>query len=78
MLTLRDAATGAPLCRLSAEQLQLIRDQLEEERPKDQDYYIDAATIELLEEAGVEARVLESLRTALGEREGIDVRWDDL
>ena len=78
MLTLRDATTGAPLCRLSAEQLQLIRDQLEAEGPKDQDYYIDTATIELLEEAGVDATVLGSLRAALGEREGIDVRWDDL
>jgi processive 1,2-diacylglycerol beta-glucosyltransferase len=78
LLTLRDSATGAALCRLSEEQLDLIRDQLEEEGPRDQDYYIDAATIDLLEDAGVESRVIDALRSALGERDGIDVRWDDL
>ena len=77
MLTLRDAATGAPIGRLTPEQLDLLREQLEEESTGDQDYYIDVATIDLLEDAGADPPLLEMLRTALGDREGIDVRWDE-
>jgi processive 1,2-diacylglycerol beta-glucosyltransferase len=77
VLTLRDAATGAPLGRLTTEQLQLLRDHLEEAGPQDHDYYIDAGTIELLEDAGADDHLVKTLRSALGDREGIDVRWDD-
>lgn len=70
-----DAESGRSLGVLTDAQFQLLVDALEEESPTDRDYYIDAATVDMLDEDGADPAVVELLRKGLGGREGIDVRW---
>ena len=51
-------------------------DHLEEESGEDQDYYFSAATIDALEEEGADAELVALLRQALGDREGVELRWE--
>ena len=76
MVTLRDKETSAVLGSISEEDLKLLVDAFEEENRNDRDYYVDKATIDLLEDqvAG-SANVVTLLREALGNREGIDIVW---
>jgi len=60
---------------ISPADLQVLIDVLEEESSEDRDYYIDAATIDLLAEGGASAAMLDMLRLALGTAEGLDIRW---
>ncbi|HUE29270.1 MAG TPA: galactosyldiacylglycerol synthase [Verrucomicrobiae bacterium] len=75
MIQLYDKETGAPLGAISEEQLQFLVDQLEEESPEDQDYYINEPTLDAFEEAGADPALLVLLRKALGDREEIEIRW---
>ena len=77
MAQLVDVATGKRLGTLSPDQLAFLLEELEEESATDQDYYLTADTIALLEEAGADAELLGLLRSALGDQEGIDVAWTD-
>ena len=72
-----DNNSGAHLGDIKREDLQLMIDQFEEESSRDQDYFIDAATIDLLQEAGASERLLTLLREAVGTSEGIDIRWEE-
>ena len=56
-------------------QLRFLINQLEEESATDQDYYINAATIDMLEEDGGDAPLIALLRSALGAREEMEIRW---
>ena len=78
VIQLRDATTGASLGMISQAQLDLLVEQLEEESPADQDYYLDANTIALLEDAGADAELLNVLRSAIGDRDGIDIAWSEV
>jgi hypothetical protein len=60
---------------ISPADLQVLIDVLEEESQQDQDYYIDAPTIDLLAEGGASDALLNLLRLALGTSEGLDIRW---
>lgn len=75
MIRLHDKETGEHLGNISGEHLQFLIDNLEEESGRDQDYYIDAATIEMLEARGGDHRLLSILRTALQNREGMEIYW---
>ena len=75
MITLVNKDTEKPIGSVSEGDLQVLVDQLEEEDSKDTDYYIDADTIDLLEENGASADLLRILRQALGDAEGIEVSW---
>jgi hypothetical protein len=76
MPTLRDKDSGRVIGRISDGDLQFLNDQLEEESAEDRDYYIDDATIELLEEEGASAELLTVLRSAVAARgEGLDIAW---
>ena len=50
MIQVYDKNTGVMLGTITQEQLKFLVAQLEEESTTDQDYYIDAATIEMLVE----------------------------
>jgi hypothetical protein len=65
----------APLGTIDDADLQLLRDQLEEESEEDTDYYITSTTIEFLEESGASPSLIEILKQAVGESEGADVAW---
>ena len=72
---LYDAEQGTRLGTISDEQLQQLTDSLEEESLTAQDYYLTADTIDMLESDGADPQLVALLRNALGEREGMDIRW---
>lgn len=76
MVELYDAEHDALIGTLSDEQFQSLVDSLEEESTSDQDYYIDSATIDMLEEETADPGLIGMLRGALGAREGMDIRWE--
>lgn len=71
-----DKSNGALLGHLSAEEFQLLADQLEEESSSDTDYFINADTVDMLEAAGGSAALVGMLRTAVGTSDGIDIAWE--
>ena len=68
-------ATNELLGSITDADLQVLVDALEEESSEDQDYYIDAATIDVIGDGRATEHLLQLLRTALGEAEGVDIRW---
>ena len=75
MIQLQDKETGAAVGSITEQQLQALQDLLEEESEKDTDYYIDGPTLDMLEEHGADAALVDLLRRALGSREGIEITW---
>jgi hypothetical protein len=57
------------------DQFRFLVDALEEESQADRDYYIDSATIDMLESEGADAALIQLLRQLVEGREGLDVRW---
>jgi len=75
MFTIYDEATDAIYGTLDETQLQFLMDHLEEESAEDTDFYINQATVDMLEQDGADAALVKLLRTALGGREDMDIRW---
>ena len=75
MFTIYDEATDAIYGTLDATQLQFLMDHLEEESAEDTDFYINQATVDMLEQDGADAGLVKLLRTALGGRADMDIRW---
>ena len=67
--------TGALLGAVSDEDVQCLIDVLEEEDSKDVDYFVNLDTVDILEDNGASATLVQMLRTAIGATEGIDIRW---
>jgi hypothetical protein len=61
---------------ISDADVKVLIDQLEEEDMADDDYFIDGATVSILESAGASSTLVEMLLGAIGDSEGIDVRWE--
>jgi hypothetical protein len=76
MIKLFNASTNDPIGTISEADLQILIDALEEESTDDQDYYIDGATVDLLEQGGATPQLLSLLRSAVGSSEGVEVRWE--
>jgi hypothetical protein len=76
MIDLYIAATNQRLGSITEADLQVLVDGLEEESSKDQDYYIDAATIDVLGDGRASEHLLGLLRSALGSSDGVDIRWE--
>jgi hypothetical protein len=75
MIQLHDVQRDTVLGTISDAQLQFLIDELEEESRTDQDYYISAGTVDMLEQDGSDPELIAVLRAALAGREGLDVRW---
>lgn len=75
MIKVYDNETGTLLGSISDEELQFLIDELEEESLEDQDYYLNRDTLGMLEKAGGQTALIELLRRALGDRDGIEIRW---
>ena len=56
--------------------LQVLVDALEEESRDDHDYYIDSATIDVIADGRATEHLVNLLRSAVGNQEGIDIRWE--
>jgi hypothetical protein len=61
---------------ISDSDVKVLVDQLEEEDMADDDYFIDGATVSILETAGASSTLVELLLGAIGDSEGIDIRWE--
>jgi hypothetical protein len=72
-----DKQSGALLGDVEQEDLKLMIDAFEEESSRDQDYFIDAQTIELLHHEGASDRLLKLLRDIVGTSDGVDIRWEE-
>ncbi len=68
-------ATNQVLGEISDAELKVLFDNLEEESLADTDYYITADTVDFLEARGADAKLVAILRQAIGNDEGIDIRW---
>jgi hypothetical protein len=76
MAKVYDVESGELVGTVTATELQFLVDQLEEEDSEDRDYYIDLASLAWFEEQGADPALMALLRHALGEREGMDIRWE--
>ena len=76
MIDLYNLATKELLGSITEPDLQVLVDALEEESTEDRDYYIDAATIDLIADGRASDHLVHLLRGALGSAEGVDIRWD--
>ena len=75
MIDLYNASTNQLIGTITEAELQVLVDRLEEESTQDQDYYIDAATIDVLGDGRATDHLLGLLRSALGPSDGVDIRW---
>ncbi len=75
MVQLYDKESGARIGAIGDEQMQFLIDQLEEESEKDDDYYINRATLEMFEQRGADPALVKLLSAALGSREDMEIRW---
>ena len=75
MITLRLKDANQLVGTISDDELQFLVDDLEEESDRDTDYFIDAATIDMLEDDGAPASLVALLRGAIGSSEGCEIVW---
>jgi len=76
MIDLYNVATNQKLGSITEAELQVLIDGLEEESSEDQDYYVDAATIDLLGDGRASDHLLGLLRNAVGSSDGVEIRWE--
>jgi hypothetical protein len=70
-----NSATDELLGSITEADLKVLVDALEEESSDDQDYYIDAATIDVIGDGRATEHLLNILRKGLGNAVGVDIRW---
>jgi hypothetical protein len=76
MIAVSDKESGASIGSITDAQLQILVDHLEETDLKDQDYYIDRRTINMIKTVAVDyAAVLDMLERAIGDRDAVDIVW---
>jgi processive 1,2-diacylglycerol beta-glucosyltransferase len=75
MIKVYNNATGERIGEITDTELQFLIDQLEEESLEDKDYYLNRATLEILEKAGGDPAMMKVLWKALGDDEGVEIRW---
>lgn len=64
------------LGQISDADVKVLVDSLEEEDMADADYFIDGATVSILEAAGASSALVGLLLGAIGSSEGVEVRWE--
>lgn len=63
------------LYELSDNDLLSLQNTMEEESSKDQDYFIDLSTVDMIMNAGATEGLVNALTKAIGDSDGIDVEW---
>ena len=76
MANVFDAGTGKKLGAITEQQLQFLVGEMEEESTTDTEYYVNVATVDMLEADGADKDLIAFLRRALGDREDMDIRWE--
>ncbi|HEX5109789.1 MAG TPA: hypothetical protein VFV95_15160 [Vicinamibacterales bacterium] len=75
MIDIYDNATNQLLGSITEADLKVLTDALEEESSEDQDYFIDARTIDVIADGKATEHLVALLRRALGSRQSVDIRW---
>ena len=75
MVYLFDKESGELIGQITAEQLQFLIDQMEEESLEDRDYSITRMEIDYFESQGASPELITLLRKALGGRNEVIVQW---
>jgi hypothetical protein len=75
VIDIYDNETNALVGTITEADLKVLADHLEEESSEDQDYYIDAATIDVIGDGQATEHLLGVLRKALGTADGVEIRW---
>jgi len=70
-----DGDSGEPLGSLSPKDFAWLSKHLVRESDEDRDYWVDSATLDMLEREGADDAVVRLFRRALGARDGVNVRW---
>lgn len=76
MITLYDNDNDSPIGVISEADLQFLQMHLEEESREDKDYWIDPATLDLLEADAAPHTLMALLRTAMAGKPGVEIRWE--
>jgi len=64
------------LGNISEADVKVLIDELEEEDIADTDYFIDHDTVDILEASGASKALVDMLLAAIGDSDGVDVRWE--
>ena len=75
MIKVYNNATGELLGEITDVELQFLIDELEEESLEDKDYYLNRATLESFEKKGGDPAMMKVLWKALGDDDGVEIRW---
>lgn len=75
MIDIYNNETNVLVGTITEADLKVLADHLEEESSEDQDYYIDAATIDVIGDGQATEHLLGVLRKALGTADGVEIRW---
>jgi processive 1,2-diacylglycerol beta-glucosyltransferase len=75
MVILKNKSNGQWIGSITDDQLQFLIDQLEEESKTDQDYWLNPAMIEIMEEKGADKSLIDLLRNAIGDNEDLEIIW---
>jgi hypothetical protein len=75
MIDIYNNDTNELIGTITEADLKVLIDHLEEESAEDQDYYIDAATIDVIGDGQATEHLLAALRKALGSADGVEIRW---
>ena len=76
MIDVYNQATNELLGSITEADLKVLVDALEEESADDQDYYIEAGTIDVIADGRATEHLVALLRKALGDATGVDIRWN--
>ncbi len=77
-IQLFDNESGELIGAITQKQLDFLIDQLEEESLDDRDYHINRPTIDMLDEEHGQTDLVELLREALGNRDEMEIRWEEI
>lgn len=75
MIELYNESTGALIGEINEDQLRFLVGELEEESLEDVDYYLSAATVDMLEADGADPALIGLLRQALDDHGEVDILW---
>jgi hypothetical protein len=75
MIDIYNNETNELVGSITEADLKVLIDHLEEESSEDRDYFIDAATIDVIGDGQATEHLLGVLRKALGTTDGVDIRW---
>ena len=75
MIELYNEATGALIGEITEDELRFLVGELEEESLEDVDYYLNEATVDMLEADRADPALIGLLRQALDDHGEVDILW---